>query len=88
MRKYEKSFLKLGNFDNFLDKTMGVRKMAYIYMALDHLHGRENVDIIQQYVLRTLPGIGPLWMQEMVVPIRSLHVTRRQQMKRMVEVVL
>ena len=47
----------------------------------------ENVDMIQQYELRTLPGTLSL-MQEMVLPIRSLQVTRMHEMKRMVVVVL
>ena len=42
--------------------------------------------MIQQYVFSTFPGTLSL-MQEMVEPMRSLQVTRRQEMNRMVEVV-
>ncbi len=48
-----------------------------------YLPGTENVDIIQQYVLSTLPGMLAE-MQSIVLPMRSLAVTRMQAMKRSV----
>ena len=52
-----------------------------------NLLGIENVDIIQQYVLRTLPGTEPSAIQSIVLPIKLFAVTKIVLMNKIVEVV-